>query len=148
MAFRGSFDHTLDAKNRLTIPARLRKPLADGVVVALQRDAAECIAVWCAADFGPYVDSLLDGIHPLSEDYGRIERFFNANSAELELDTVGRVMVPAKLLAKAGLGKDVTVIGAGNRLEVWDREAWQHEDVELLTKVKEIGPGPSRGHTS
>ena len=136
MAFRGSFDHTLDAKNRLTIPARLRKPLADGVVVALQRDRDHCLAIWCAEDFGPYVDSLLEGIHPLSDDYSKLERFFNAYSAELELDAAGRVMMPRHLLDKTQLGKDVVVIGAGNRLEVWDREAWRDEDAELATAVK------------
>ena len=148
MAFRGSFDHTLDAKNRLTIPARLRKPLADGLVVALQRDRDTCVAIWRAEDFGPYVDSLLEGIHPLSDDYSKIERFFNAFSAELELDAAGRVMIPRHLLERTGLGKDVIVIGAGNRLEVWSREAWKQEDAELSHAVKEIGPGSSGGHTS
>lgn len=148
MAFRGSFDHTLDAKNRLTIPARLRKPLADGVVVALQRDVDRCVAIWCAEDFGAFVDGLLEGINPLSSEYSKMERFFNAYSAELELDAAGRVMVPAKLLEKTKLGKEVVVIGAGNRLEVWDREAWKREEDGLAIAVKEIGPGPSGGHTS
>ena len=148
MAFRGYSDNTLDAKNRLTIPAKLRKPLADGVVVALQRDANRCIAIWCAAEFGAYVDGLLEGINPLSADYGKIERYFNAYSAELDLDAAGRVMVPAKLLEAAGLGKEVAVIGAGNRLEVWDRDAWQQASTEILSTVKEIGPGTSNGHTA
>ena len=148
MAFRGYSDNTLDAKNRLTIPAKLRKPLADGVVVALQRDADQCIAIWCAADFGAYVDSLLEGMHPLAEAYGKIERYFNAYSAEVDLDAAGRVMVPAKLLEAAGLGKEVAVIGAGKRLEVWDREAWRSASEELLSTVKEIGPGSPSGHTS
>ena len=148
MAFRGIFDHTLDAKNRLTIPARLRKPLADGVVVALQKDADRCVAIWCTEDFGAFVDGQLQPISPLSDDYGRMERFFNANSAELELDAAGRVMVPAKLLEKAKLGKDVVVIGAGNRLEVWDRAAWKQEEDGLATAVKEIGRGLSGVHTS
>ena len=90
----------------------------------------------------PTSTSLLEGIHPLSADYGKLERFFNAYSAELELDAAGRVMVPAKLLEKAGLGKEVAVIGAGNRLEVWDREAWQRARARRWsTAVKEIGPG-------
>jgi MraZ protein len=148
MAFRGSFDHTLDAKNRLTIPARLRKPLADGVVVALQRDADRCVAIWCAKDFDAFVDGQLQGIRQLSDEYSKLERFFNAYSAELELDAAGRVMVPVKLLEKARLTKDVVVIGAGNRLEVWDREAWEQEEDGLATAVKEIGQGPSGGHTS
>ena len=87
-------------------------------------------------------------MHPLSADYGKIERFFNAYSSELDLDAAGRVMVPAKLLEAAGLGKEVAVIGAGRRLEVWDREAWRSASEELLSTVKEIGPGSPSGHTS
>jgi MraZ protein len=148
MAFRGSFDHSLDAKNRLTIPAKLRRLLADGAVVALQRDAERCIAIWCTPDFDAYVDGLLDGIHPLSEDYGNIERFFNAYSAEIELDAAGRVMIPRNLLEKTGLGRDVVVVGARNRLEVWDRDAWKREDAVLSNAVREIGPGSSNDHTA
>ncbi|MGA2006994.1 MAG: hypothetical protein ABSH27_05475 [Solirubrobacteraceae bacterium] len=148
MAFRGYYDNTLDAKNRLTIPAKLRKALADGVVVALQRDAPECVAVWCPDDYDAYVEGLLEGIERLSADYGNIERFSNAYSQELELDAAGRVMVPSKLLEKAGLGKEVAVIGAGNRLEIWDREAWARVSDQIVSTVKEIGPGSSSGHTS
>ena len=148
LAFRGYYDNTLDAKNRLTIPAKLRKALADGVVVALQRDAPECVAVWCPDDYDAYVEGLLEGIERLSADYGNIERFSNAYSQELELDAAGRVMVPSKLLEKAGLGKEVAVIGAGNRLEIWDREAWARVSDQIVSTVKEIGPGSSSGHTS
>jgi MraZ protein len=148
MAFRGYYDNTLDAKNRLTIPSKLRKALADGVVVALQRDAPECVAVWCPDDYDAYVEGLLEGIERLSADYGNIERFSNAYSQELELDAAGRVMVPSKLLEKAGLGKEVAVIGAGNRLEIWDREAWARVSDQIVSTVKEIGPGSSSGHTS
>jgi MraZ protein len=148
MAFRGYYDNTLDAKNRLTIPSKLRKALADGVVVALQRDAPECVAVWCPDDYDAYVEGLLEGIERLSADYGNIERFANAYSQELELDAAGRVMVPSKLLEKAGLGKEVAVIGAGNRLEIWDREAWARVSDQIVSTVKEIGPGSSSGHTA
>ncbi|MGA3361369.1 MAG: hypothetical protein ABSD82_05000 [Solirubrobacteraceae bacterium] len=148
MAFRGYYDNTLDAKNRLTIPSKLRKALADGVVVALQRDAPECVAVWCPDDYDAYVEGLLEGIERLSADYGNIERFSNAYSQELELDAAGRVMVPSKLIEKAGLGKEVAVIGAGNRLEIWDREAWARVSDQIVSTVKEIGPGSSSGHTS
>jgi DNA-binding transcriptional regulator/RsmH inhibitor MraZ len=57
-------------------------------------------------------------------------------------------MVPAKLLEAARLGKEVAVIGAGNRLEVWDRDAWRQASTEILSTVKEIGPGTSNGHTA
>ena len=117
-------------------------------MVALQRDAPECVAVWCPDDYDAYVEGLLEGIERLSADYGNIERFSNAYSQELELDAAGRVMVPSKLLEKAGLGKEVAVIGAGNRLEIWDREAWARVSDQIVSTVKEIGPGSSSGHTS
>jgi MraZ protein len=148
MAFRGYFDNNLDAKNRLTIPAKLRDPLAGGVVVALQRDAPRCIAIWSTAEFNAHVERLLDGINPLSGDYVRLERFLNAYSNEVELDAAGRVMVPAKLLEQAGLSREVAVIGAGNRLEVWDREAWLTHSSDLLNTVNDIGPGSPNGHTA
>ncbi len=148
MAFRGYYDTTLDAKNRLTIPSRLRNQLADRLVVALQRDAPDCVAIWGVEDYDDYVEGLLDGIHPLSEDYGHIERFSNAYSHELELDAAGRAMVPAPLLERAGLGKEVAVIGAGNRLEIWDREAWRRASPTIVSTVKDIGPGSSSGHTA
>ena len=104
MAFRGYYDNTLDAKNRLTIPAKLRKALDDGVVVALQRDAPECVAIWCPERLRGLRQRAARGDRPpLSSDYGSIERFSNAWSQELELDAAGRVMVPAKMLEQAGL---------------------------------------------
>jgi len=118
------------------------------VVVALQRDAPRCVAIWCPEDYETYVGGLLEGIPPLSGDYGSIERFSNAWSAEVELDAAGRVMVPAKMLEKAGLRKEVAVIGAGNRLEIWDREAWAQMSDEIVSTVQQIGPGSSSGHTA
>jgi len=148
MAFRGLYDNTLDAKNRLTIPAKLRNQLADGAVIALQRDAKRCIAIWCASDFDEHVTEVLGQVPRLSADYGRLERFLNAYSNEVELDAAGRVMLPAKLLEQAGLGREVSLIGVGNRLEVWDRDAWIAESAELPETVKDIGPGSSDGHTA
>jgi MraZ protein len=148
MAFRGYYDNTLDAKNRLTIPAKLRNQLADGVVVALQRDARRCIAIWCASEFDEHVERTLAEVAPLSGDYGRLERFLNAYSNEVELDAAGRVMLPSKLIEQSGLGREVAVIGAGNRLEVWDRDAWLELSSELPESVQEIGPGTSDGHTA
>jgi MraZ protein len=87
-------------------------------------------------------------MHPLSGEYSTVERFFNAYSSDVELDSAGRVMMPAKLIAKVGLGKDVTVVGAGNRLEVWDRSIWEGQEDNLVSAVKRIGPGAVGGHTS
>lgn len=148
MAFRGYFDNTLDVKNRLTIPAKLRHLLAEGVVVALQRDEKRCIAIWSTPDYNAHLTSMLDALNPLSPDYARLERFSNAYASEVELDSAGRVMLPAKLLELAGLDREVAVIGAGNRLEVWDRAAWGEHGEDLRDSAQNIGPGTANGHTA
>jgi MraZ protein len=136
MAFRGTFDHTLDAKNRLTIPAKFRAALSDGVV--LSKAIERCVQVWTPDAFDAYVTSALQGVHPVSEQARKLNRFFAANSLDTELDSAGRVMVPAFLLEHAALAKDVVVTGAGDCLEIWDRGAWADYNAALSTELPDI----------
>ena len=129
MAFRGTFDFTLDAKNRLTVPAKFRSSLADGVVLA--QGTAQCVSVWTPEGFDAYVQAALEGQHPLSPRADQINRYFQANSIDAELDAAGRVMLPSFLLEHAGLTKEVVVTGAGERLEIWDRAAWAAYNASL-----------------
>lgn len=136
MAFRGTFDYSLDAKNRLTIPARFRSALSDGAVLA--KRVAGCVAVWRPDDYDAYMQAALERFHPMSPEAEQLERFFSANSHDTELDAAGRVMVPAFLLEHAGLGKEVVVTGAGRCLEVWDRQAWHDYNARLTDEVAGI----------
>ena len=135
-SFRGTFDYTLDAKNRLTVPARFRAVLSEGVVMAKGTDP--CVALWTPEAYEAYTDAILGDIHPLSEDADKLQRFFAANSHETELDSAGRVGFPSFLLEHAGLKKDVVVTGARNRLEVWDRERWAAYNEALVADIKDI----------
>jgi MraZ protein len=139
MAFRGTFDHTLDAKNRLTIPAKFRAALSEGVVLA--KGIERCVQVWTPKTFDAYVSSALQGLNPLSEQARKLNRFFAANSLDTELDAAGRVMVPAFLLDHAGLRKDVVVTGAGDCLEVWGRDAWADYNEALSNELPDIAAG-------
>ena len=134
--FRGTFDYTLDAKNRLTVPARFRAALAEGVVMA--KGTEPCVALWTPDAYDAYAEAILKDLPPLSEDADTLERFFAANSHETELDSAGRVGFPPFLLEHAKLAKDVVVTGARNRLEVWDRGAWSSYNDRLVTEVKDI----------
>jgi MraZ protein len=96
MAFRGTFDYTLDAKNRLTVPAKFRASLSEGVVLA--KGTAACVAIWTPQGFDSYVDAALADMHPLNPEADKLNRFFQANSLDTELDAAGRVMVPGFLL--------------------------------------------------
>jgi MraZ protein len=139
MAFRGTFDHTLDAKNRLTVPARFRAELAPGLVLA--KGIERCVQVWTPGGFERYTRAALETVHPLSEQARKLTRFFSANSLDTELDGAGRAMVPAFLLEHAALRKEVVVTGAGDCLEVWDRGAWGAYNDALADDVTGITAG-------
>jgi MraZ protein len=136
MAFRGTFDHTLDAKNRLTIPAKFRAVLAEGVV--LSKGIERCVQVWTPGGYDGYVSAALAGVHPLSQEARKLTRFFAANAIDTELDAAGRVMVPGFLLEHAGLQKEAVVTGAGDCLEVWDRAAWADYNAALSAELPDI----------
>ncbi|HEX4363710.1 MAG TPA: division/cell wall cluster transcriptional repressor MraZ [Solirubrobacteraceae bacterium] len=136
MAFRGTFDHTLDAKNRLTVPARFRSELASGVVLA--KGLERCVAIWTPAAYDAYTTAALKDFHPLSKEAQKLTRFFSANSLDTELDGAGRLMLPAFLLEHGGLSKDVVVTGSGDALEIWDRATWSDYNDLLASEVDEI----------
>ena len=142
MAFRGSFSYTLDAKNRLTIPARFRASFADGVVLALEREPARCISIWQISVFDAFTESLVKGFHSLSGEGATVRRLYNSLTHDTELDAAGRVIVPPHMLADTGInGREVVVNGAGDRLELWEQEAWAEECRRLMAAVKTITEG-------
>lgn len=136
--FRGTFDHTLDAKNRLTVPARYRSALADGVVLAMPVDLTPCVGVWRPEEYENYTRGALAELPPLSTRRTELERFFYGSSSDLELDAAGRIMVPSFLGDYAKLSKEVVVVGAGERMELWDRGTWADHRSALLSGVAEV----------
>ncbi|HEY0515585.1 MAG TPA: division/cell wall cluster transcriptional repressor MraZ [Solirubrobacteraceae bacterium] len=136
--FRGTFDHTLDAKNRLTVPARYRAALADGVVLAMPIDQMPCVGVWRPQDYDIYTSRALEALPPLSPRRTQLERYLYGSSADLELDAAGRIMVPGFLGDHAKLQKDVVVVGVGDRMELWNRSAWNEHRPALLSGVAEV----------
>ena len=142
MAFRGTFDHALDAKNRLTVPAKFRSALADGVVLAGSPEVTQgeprSLAVWTAEAYDAYTASTLSGLNPLSPTARELKRYFFNHSHDTELDSAGRVMIPPFLMTYAGLGKDVVVTGSGECLEVWDRAAHSSYQEQVLARIPDI----------
>ena len=128
MTFRGTYEHSLDAKYRLTIPSRFRAALAGGVVLAIspeivEANAPRAVAIWTPDEYGEYSRSVLEGMNPASPRARQLKRFLNSMSLETELDSAHRVMIPDFLRSYAGLSKEVTVLGSGEYLEVLDRGA-------------------------
>lgn len=139
MTFRGTFDLTLDAKNRLTVPTRYRAAYAEGVVLAAGLE--RCVAIWRPEDYDAWTSAALRGHSPLSPEYRQLNRYFAANSHPTELDGAGRVMLPRFLLERGQIVKDVSVVGAGECLEIWDRNVWTSYNGEVLDNVSEIAAG-------
>jgi MraZ protein len=121
----GAHEHTIDDKNRLTLPAKFRQAFADGVVITRGLDG--CLFAWRRQDWDRLVESRLASLDTLSAEGRRIQRHFFSGATEAALDKQGRVMVPRELLEHAGLSRDVIIAGVHDRLEIWDRAAWRKE---------------------
>lgn len=133
MAFRGNYEHSLDVKNRLTVPSKLREQLAGELVVG--RSLEQCAAIWTADGFDAYTEGFLRDLHPLSEEARSINLYFNANSFDGELDKSGRVMIPTSLLAHAGIDKDVVIVGAYDHVQLWSPDAWSARQDDVLENL-------------
>ncbi len=142
MIFRGTFEYALDAKHRLTVPAKYRVALAGGVVLAVSPEtepgSPRSIAIWTPDDYEAYTTAALADLNPLSSTARDLKRMLFANSHEAELDSANRVMIPPALMAYAGLEKEVVITGSGECLEVWDRPAYASYNEGVLARFPEI----------
>jgi MraZ protein len=136
LAFRGHFEHSLDAKNRLAIPARFRAAFSNGAVLA--KNPETCVAVWTPDRHEAIIERALSGLNPMGSEYRKLSRFYQGNSFEIDLDASGRVTLPPPLLVHAGIEKEVVVVGVGDHLEVWGRERWQQEQEALDAEIEEV----------
>jgi MraZ protein len=132
----GEYEHTLDDKNRLTLPARFRQAFAEGIVVTRGMDG--CLFAYTPGDWAALVEGRLATLDPLSKEGRRMQRFFYAGATEAELDKQGRVGIPQALLEHAKLGRDVVVAGVHDHLEIWDRAAWRLELAEVEGSAEHV----------
>jgi MraZ protein len=132
----GEYEHTLDDKNRLTLPAKFRQAFGEGVVVTRGLDG--CLYAFRRADWARLVESRLSTLDSLRPEGRRLQRHFFSGAAEAELDKQGRVMIPPSLLEHAKLGKEVVVAGVNDRLEIWDRAAWRKELAEVEGSAEDV----------
>lgn len=144
MAFRGQYEHSLDSKDRITIPARFRAALAGGVVLSASFDP--CVDVYPVDQFARFEANFLSGLNPLTREGRILKRRVYARSEEIELDSAGRIRLPRHLIEHAKLEGPCVVVGAGDHLEIWGAEGWAPEESEMDAKANEtaqrLGGGP------
>ena len=140
--FLGTHTPKLDDKGRLILPAKFRDELADGLVIAKFQE--RCLAIWPISSFVDMTKTVRSASSSQQgvRDYQRILASGASNETP---DKQGRITIPPKLREWASLTKDVVVIGAMNRLEIWDEAAWtaySEEQEESFAELSdEVFPG-------
>ena len=132
----GEYEHTIDEKNRLTLPARFRQRFGDGAVLTRGMDG--CLYAYTREDWARLVDERLRTLDTLSREARLMQRFFFSGAAEAELDKQGRVMLPSALIESANLNREVVVAGVYDHLEIWDRPAWREHLKEVEGSAERV----------
>ena len=119
--FLGEYEHTIDAKGRLAVPAKFRAQMDRGAVIS--KGMGTCLSVYTMERWDEKSAELASG--KTSDELRDFERRIYPSVSEVELDSQGRMVIPAKLRNYAGLASEVTVAGVRDHFEIWDRTAWQ-----------------------
>jgi MraZ protein len=129
MMLLGEHDHTLDEKNRLTLPAKLREQLGEELVVTRGLDG--CLSIY-SRDAFELLAARVGTLDAFSPEARTMQRFFFTGAERVEPDRQGRIVLPARLLEETGAGRELTIAAVYDHLEVWNRAAWR----EQLTKAE------------
>ena len=122
--FLGEFEHAVDDRGRIAIPAKFRPALADGMVVTKGID--RCLVIWPIDDWRTFTDDLRQ-MPLMAGDARRMQRFFLAGAADATPDRLGRILIPSPLRLYAQLTDQAVVIGVGDRVEIWSTVNWEQE---------------------
>ena len=124
MSFTGEYRHNLDAKGRLIIPAKFRDQLGDEFTVTRSLDG--CLAMYASTEWQALEDKLNE--LPMTNEKARsLKRFLLGSAAACELDKQGRILLPQVLRDRAGLDKDITLLGVGDHIEIWNTSTYEEK---------------------
>ncbi|MFQ9933618.1 MAG: division/cell wall cluster transcriptional repressor MraZ [Lachnospiraceae bacterium] len=139
--FMGEYNHSIDPKGRLIVPAKFRESLGDVFVVTQGLDG--CLFVYPDEEWQAFEEKLKT-LPMANKDARKFVRFFLAGAAQVELDKQGRILLPANLRSFAGLEKECALVGVGSRVEIWDKDRWEattsYDDMdEIADHMLELG---------
>lgn len=124
----GEFEHTLDTKGRISMPAKLKKDIGDSFILTKGLDG--CLFAFSMEEWLNFETKLKT--LPLSDKNSRnFVRFFLSGATECEIDKQGRFLIPNNLREAANLKKEAVIIGVGTRIEIWDKSTWNLKDEEI-----------------
>jgi MraZ protein len=144
LGFFGRYEHSLDQKGRLILPARFRGEFDASAYITQHSEG--CLAMWTPAEFEKQMTEKLAVQDRSPEDRNQV-RVWAGTSAAVEIDRQGRVAVPAPLREFAGLDRAVLVMGAIDRIELWDPQAWEAEVRPSETSYRQRTRGAAGSET-
>ncbi|MCQ2518093.1 MAG: division/cell wall cluster transcriptional repressor MraZ [Lachnospiraceae bacterium] len=134
MSFMSQYNHTMDAKGRMIVPAKYREGLGDSFIVT--RGIDTCLFVYDSEEWQKVMNKLSEA-RLTSDKVRKFTRYLVGGATEVELDSQGRILVPNYLREHASINKDVVLVGMGNHIEIWAREKYEETmdatDIEQLT---------------
>jgi MraZ protein len=138
--FMGEYNHSIDAKGRIIVPAKFREELGEEFVVTLGLDG--CLFLYPNAEWEEFVIQLKQ--LPGNRQARQLQRYFLAGAVNCEVDKQGRILIPAKLREHAKLEKEVVFVGVLGKIEIWSKEQWDSNndfgDVESIAEnMSELG---------
>ncbi|MCA4900182.1 MAG: division/cell wall cluster transcriptional repressor MraZ [Bacteroidota bacterium] len=139
--FTSEYESKLDAKGRLVLPSRIKAQLPKGDVqeLVIRRGFEPCLIVYPMVEFKK-VFSKISGLNEFNEEYRKLQRNFLSGVVTVELDNNGRFLVPKNMLSYAQIEKDVTLVGTGNKVEIWNPSIYEKhliQDPSELSKLAE-----------
>jgi MraZ protein len=137
--FVGTFEHSLDGKGRVVLPSQFRNELAGRGFIAQYQ---QCLGLWTQEGFNEVANRLRDKVREGLAPQNAV-RALAANAVQVEPDAQGRILIPQRLRDYAALDRDVAIIGALDRIEIWHAARWRDEaslaDESLLAAVTDLG---------
>ena len=115
----GNYSHSIDSKNRLIIPAKLKEQL--GANITIIKDSDKCLCVYSEEEWKKYT-AKFDVL--TKSEAKQIARYIYANAIEVQPDSQGRVLLPQEMVDFAGIRKNVVTVGCGKYVEIWSEERW------------------------
>ncbi len=133
--FMGEYQHTLDSKGRIILPARIREGLGDTFIAT--RGLDDCIFIYTMTEWAN-LEGKLKQLSLVKPEARAFSRYIFSGAAELEADKQGRVLLPPNLREYAKLEKDVVVIGVSTRIEIWNKEIWTQYNERMGPTVEQL----------
>lgn len=139
--YRGEYNHTIDTKGRMIVPAKLRDALGDSFVLTKGLD--ECLMAYDTEEWQKFEEKL-QSLPVTNKNARKLVRHFSGGAADATCDAQGRILIPPNLREYASLIKDAVLLGMGNRVEIWSKEKYEeygtYDDMdEVASSLEDMG---------